>query len=200
MNNTEWKETVVLVDAEYVDRVAFDLTVNFERMLGRRIPQADTARWLECVALDGGLRPQPTDVSLQTAIQVVLIYGREQQKMANFQPGDFDALDGKAFGSGLGEFLLSCVKVEEMVSKEDLYMDSLRVLANAKEVKRLLVVADMEQAAGRVKDALRDADPEKHITLLTMDPTAAGGVRQELLGYSLMAALGIRGEEINSKL
>ena len=200
MNNTEWKETVVLVDAEYVDRVVFDLTVNFERMLGRRIPQADTARWLECVALDGGLRPQPTDVSLQTAIQVVLIYGREQQKMANFQPGDFDALDGKAFGSGLGEFLLSCVKVEEMVSKEDLYMDSLRVLANAKEVKRLLVVADMEQAAGRVKDALRDADPEKHITLLTMDPTAAGGVRQELLGYSLMAALGIRGEEINSKL
>ena len=200
MNNTEWKETVVLVDAEYVDRVAFDLTVNFERMLGRRIPQADTARWLECVALDGGLRPQPTDVSQQTAIQVVLIYGREQQKMANFQPGDFDALDGKAFGSGLGEFLLSCVKVEEMVSKEDLYMDSLRVLANAKEVKRLLVVADMEQAAGRVKDALRGADPEKHITLLTMDPTAAGGVRQELLGYSLMAALGIRGEEINSKL
>jgi hypothetical protein len=200
MNNTEWKETVVLVDAEYVDHVAFDLTVNFERMLGRRIPQADTARWLECVALDGGLRPQPTDVSLQTAIQVVLIYGREQQKMANFQPGDFDALDGKAFGSGLSEFLLSCVKVEEMVSKEDLYMDSLRVLANAKEVKRLLVVADMEQAAGRVKDALRDADPEKHITLLTMDPTAAGGFRQELLGYSLMAALGIRGEEINSKL
>jgi hypothetical protein len=200
MNNTEWKETVVLVDAEYVDRVAFDLTVNFERMLGRRIPQADTARWLECVALDGGLRPQPADTSLQPAIQVVLIYGREQQKMANFQPGDFDALDGKAFGSGLGEFLLSCVKVEEMVSKEDLYMDSLRVLANAKEVKRLLVVADMEQAAGRVKDALRDADPEKHITLLTMDPTAAGGFRQELLGYSLMAALGIRGEEINSKL
>ena len=200
MNNTEWKETVVLVDAEYVDRVVFDLTVNFERMLGRRIPQADTARWLECVALDGGLRPQPTDVSQQTAIQVVLIYGREQQKMANFQPGGFDALDGKAFGSGLGEFLLSCVKVEEMVSKEDLYMDSLRVLANAKEVKRLLVVADMEQAAGRVKDALRGADPEKHITLLTMDPTAAGGFRQELLGYSLMAALGIRGEEINSKL
>jgi hypothetical protein len=51
-----------------------------------------------------------------------------------------------------------------------------------------------------VKDALRGADPEKHITLLTMAPTAAGGFRQELLGYSLMAALGIRGEEINSKL
>ena len=57
MNNTKWSEIVILVDAEYVDKVAFDLIVNFERMLGRRIPQADMAQWLECIALDGGLRP-----------------------------------------------------------------------------------------------------------------------------------------------
>ena len=28
----------LLVDADYVERVAFDLIVNFERMLGRRNP------------------------------------------------------------------------------------------------------------------------------------------------------------------
>ena len=47
---------VILIDAEYLDRVAFDLTVNFETMLGRRLPKADRARWLDCIALDGGLR------------------------------------------------------------------------------------------------------------------------------------------------
>ena len=57
MNETKWKETVILVDADYVDKVAFDLTVNFERMIGRRIPQADMAQWLEYVALDGGIKP-----------------------------------------------------------------------------------------------------------------------------------------------
>ena len=45
MNDTKWKEHVILVDADYVDRVAFDLTVNFERMIGRRIPQADFAKF-----------------------------------------------------------------------------------------------------------------------------------------------------------
>ena len=74
MNNTKWSETVILVDTEYVDKVAFDLTVNFERMLGRRIPQADIAQWLEYIALDGGLRPQPSDISSQTSIQVVLLH------------------------------------------------------------------------------------------------------------------------------
>ena len=56
MNNnlqeTKWSENVILVDADYVDKVAFDLIVNFERMIGRRIPKADFARWIDCVALD----------------------------------------------------------------------------------------------------------------------------------------------------
>lgn len=54
LNRAEWKENVILVDADYVDKVVFNLIVNFERMIGRRIPQADMAKWLECVALDGG--------------------------------------------------------------------------------------------------------------------------------------------------
>ena len=54
MNEMEWSENVILADADYVDRVAFNLIVNFERMIGRRIPQADMARWLDCVALDSG--------------------------------------------------------------------------------------------------------------------------------------------------
>ena len=56
MNKEKWSENVIIVDADYVDKVVFDLTVNFERMLGRRVPKADMARWVECVALDGGLR------------------------------------------------------------------------------------------------------------------------------------------------
>ena len=44
MNKEKWSENVIIVDADYVDRVAFDLTVNFERMLGRRVPKADMAR------------------------------------------------------------------------------------------------------------------------------------------------------------
>ena len=40
-------KNVILVDADYVDKVVFELTVNFERMIGRRIPQADMARWID---------------------------------------------------------------------------------------------------------------------------------------------------------
>ena len=74
---------MILVDADYADKVAFDLIVNFERMIGRRIPKADMARWLECVALDGGLREG------QHETQVVLIHGKGKTRMENFTPGEY---------------------------------------------------------------------------------------------------------------
>ena len=196
MNRDKWCENVILVDADYVDKVAFDLIVNFERMLGRRIPQGDMARWLECVALDGGLRPQTSDLSLQTSIQVVLLH--KQAQMQNFQPGIFADLDGKAFTGPLGEFMVSCVQVEDMVTMDDLFIDSMQVISNAAEVRRLIVVPNAEQIYNKVREGLRHADDEKRITVLAMQPMEGGNFRQEILGYSLMAALGIRGEELNS--
>ena len=196
MNNTKWSEIVILVDAEYVDKVAFDLIVNFERMLGRRIPQADMAQWLECIALDGGLRPTANSQKPTATCQVVLIHDRNRQQMDNFQPGKFADLDGKAFSGQLGEFLISCVQVEEMVTKDDLYVDSLQIIANAAEVKRLMVVADSDRIYNKVREALRKADPDKHITVFAMQPMTSGNFRQEILGYSLMAALGIKSAEL----
>ena len=170
MKEQEWSENVILVDADYVDKVVFDLTVNFERMIGRQIPKADMAQWLH-----------------------------KHQQMENFVPGAFDELDGKAFAGPLGEFLISCVKVEDLTTMDDLFVDSMQVISNAAEVKRLIVVPDAEHIYNKVREGLRHADHEKRITVLTMQPMQGGNFKQEILGYSLMAALGIRGDEINSK-
>ena len=191
MKSEKWTENVILVDADYVDKVAFDLIVNFERMLGRRIPQTDMAQWLECVALDGGLRPVDDG---ERRVQVVLLH--KSQQMKNFNPGSFAELDGKAFNGRLGEFLISCVPVEDLVTMDDLFIDSMQIIANAEEVKRLMVVPDAEHIYNKVREGLRHADPDKHITVLAMQPMPNGSFRQEILGYSLMAALGIRSEEL----
>ena len=191
MKETKWSKNVILVDADYVDKVAFDLIVNFERMIGRQIPQADMAQWLECVALDGGLRGGDNE------IQVVLLHDKKQ--MANFLPGAFEELDGKAFNGQLGEFLISCIKVEEMVTMDDLFIDSMQIIANAAEVSRLIVVPDAERIYNKVREGLKDVDPDKHTTVLSMQPMLGGQFRHEILGYSLMAALGIHSEEINCK-
>ncbi len=191
MEKTSWSETVVLVDADFLDRVAFDLIVNFERMIGRRIPPGDLCHWLDCIALDGGLRPGAN------VVQAVFLHAKEKAAFANMKPADFASeLDGKAFSDQLGEFTLLSFPVEEVVSAEDFFVQSLEALIEAEEVKRLLVVADMAACGERVKRSCGEAKG-KEITLFTMEPTPGRGFAQEILGYSLMSALGIRADELH---
>ena len=178
MNNnlqeqTKWSENVILVDADYVDKVAFSLIVNFERMIGRRIPQADFAKWIDCIALDGGIREGEHET------QVVLVHQKNKTQMENFTPGHYtEELDGKAFKDHLGEFII-----------------------NAYPVKRIMVIPNAEEAHiyNKVRETLNHLDDDdKRITVFAMQPMPGGNFRQEILGYSLMAALGIRADEIKT--
>ena len=195
MNTDKWSENVILVDADYVDKVAFDLTVNFERMIGRRIPQADMARWIDCVALDGGMREKTGG----NETQVILIHDKATTSMNYFTPGEYDSqLNGVAFKDQLGEFVLSAYPVEPMTTKEDFFMDVLQTVGQQKEVRRLMVVAD--DNINNIRETLnRIGDDDRHTTVYTMQPLPGGQFRQEILGYSLMAALGIRADEIDNK-
>ena len=83
-NNIKWSENVIIADADYIDRVAFDLIVNFERMINRRIQPADMAQWAVCIALDGGLREGEHET------QVVLIHDKQSMAMKNFRPANYE--------------------------------------------------------------------------------------------------------------
>lgn len=199
MNNSiqdiRWSENVILVDADYVDKVAFNLIVNFERMLGRRIPQADIARWIDCIALDGGVREGDHET------QVVLLHSAEKQMMENFNPGIFADLSGKAFKDNLGEFLVNAYPTEDIVSSDQQFCDMLQLVCSQKDVKRVIVIPNSEQEYiyNKVRVTLKQVDDEKRITLLAMQPMPNWNFRQVILGYSLLSALGISSDEIKSK-
>ena len=195
-NNIKWSENVIIADADYIDKVAFDLIVNFERMINRRIQPADMAQWIVCIALDGGLREGEHET------QVVLIHDKQTMAMKNFRPSHFEKdLNAQAFKDNkLGEFVISSYPTEDkVVGKDDFLVDVARTICNAKEVERVMIIPNSE--AGDVYAQLRNMlrkvdDEEKRITLFAMQPLPGGNFRQEILGYSLMKALGISAEEI----
>ena len=196
MNETKWTENVIVVDADYADRVTFDLTVNFERMLERRVPQADMARWMECLALDGGLRPG------NNSVHAILIHDRDQQAMRCFCPGNYATeLNGQAFSGQLGEFTFSSITTEGLATKTSLFTDTTELLCQQPEVKRLMVVPGDDMLA-EVQHVLarQNGNSNRHTTLFAMQPHASRTYFSEQLGYSLMAALGISGKEIDGKI
>ena len=175
--------------------MAFDLTVNFERMLGRRIHAADISQWAVCVALDGGLRPGEHET------QLVLVHNRDSKKMDNFKPSDYETeLNAQAFkDEQLGEFLVTSLPVEDMVTKNQFIVELLQAVLAQEPVKRIMVIpnADTPELYDELRHVLKNLDDEqKRVTLFAMQPMMGGNFRQEILGYSLLSALGIRADEI----
>ena len=212
--NGQWDcQNVIIADADYIDHVAFNLIVNFERMLMRQIPSADIARWIDCIALDGGIRPVgqegsegemgtlPTQGGPGWVSQVVLIHGKEQTHLENFIPADYsEELNGKAFKDQLGEFVISALPIEPQTTREDFFLDILATVCQQPSVQRIMVIPNAEEGPlyNDIRNLLRQVDDSKRITLFAMQPMPGGNFRQEILGYSLMNALGIHAEDLSS--
>ncbi len=192
--NVQWSSTVIIADADFMDKVAFDLIVNFERMIGRRIPKGDMSQWAVCAALDGGLRPGKHQT------QVVLIHDRNNTQIDNFAPSTYATeLNGQAFNDEqMGEFSFADVATGEFASNGATMLDILRNLLQHSEVKRIVIAPDDadDDTMMTLRTVLRSADDDKRITMLAMQPMTGFDCRQEILGYSIMKALGIKSEEI----
>lgn len=198
--NIKWSENIIIVDGDYIDHVAFDLIVNFERMLNRRIPAADFSQWVVNIALDGRLKPGNHET------QVVLLHDKQNPKLENFVPADYlKELNGQAFkDSQLGEFIINAIATDdEVAEKDNVLLDLLKTVLSHEEVKRIMLVPNAEdsQLISTLRSTLRDADDElKHITLFAMQPLEGGNFKQQILGYSLLNAMGISASEIESKI
>ena len=196
-HNVRLSENIILADADYIDYVAFQLSVQFERMLGRRIAKADLSQWAVDIALDGGLRAD----GKAHETQLVLVHEKQHPKLSNFTPSIFETeLNGQAFNDkALGEFLVNAYAVGDVVSKDDYMLDTVSMVLGHDEVKRLMIIPNGEQGTiyEELAAALRNVPEDKHITIFAMQPMAGGNFRQEILGYSLMNALGIKAGEIH---
>lgn len=191
-------ENIIIADADYVDSVAFNLIVNFERMIGRAVPKADLSQWAVCVALDGGVREGKNDT------QIVLAHEKKNTSLDNFKPSDYEKdLNSKAFNDDkLGEFTFTSVEVGDVVNKDEYIENVLKTVLQHEEVKKVMIIPDTENSdiCSRIRSLLRNVDDDnKRITMFAMQPIEGGNFRQEILGYSLMNALGIRADEINGK-
>ncbi len=197
--NIKMSENVIIVDADYIDDVAFNLTLNFERMLNRRIPAADFSQWIVNIALDGRMKPGNHET------QVVVLHDKGKRQLDNYVPSSLgQELDKQAFkDETLGEFIINTIATGGKVTeKDEVMLDFLKIVLSHKEVSRIMIVPNAEDGNiyNLLRNALRDVDDEeKHVTLFAMQPMEGGNFKQQILGYSIMNAMGITADEIEKK-
>lgn len=189
MEQTQFKENVILVDADYADEVAGGLREYFAKRLSRDVPRADMADWLVCAALDGGV---PAG---NGGVQCFFIHRPKTQTLKSFTPGDLSKeLDGVAFkDESMGEFLLACLP-DRSPAEEDFFCECVKALLGSNEVKRLILMPDLIRSGEDLTRLMAEEKTDKQVTLLSMTPQE--GFNHVMPGFSLLHAMGVKSEEI----
>ena len=191
-NELKFAEKVILIDASYINKVTADLSKHFGQMIGRELPKADLPIFLECVAMDAAIQPG------ENVLQVLLVYDKEHAKMDAFNPSDLKKeLNDVAFKSQLGEFQLNTFEPSGMADREAFFLESVKLVADAKEVKHLVIVPSEMEYGDKIPEILEKVDGKESIHVLGMNPLAPSkAFSWEMMGYAVLQALGVRSDEI----
>lgn len=191
-NELKFAEKVILIDASYINKVTGDLNQHFGQMIGRELPKADLPIFLECVAMDAAIQPG------ENVLQVLLVYDKELTKMDAFNPSDLKKeLNDVAFKSQLGEFQLNTFEPSGMADREAFFLEAVKLVADAKEVKHLVIVPSETEYGDKIPEILEKVDGKESIHVLGMNPLAPSkAFSWEMMGYAVLQALGIRSDEI----
>ncbi|WP_448781271.1 DUF6621 family protein [Bacteroides congonensis] len=184
-------ETVVLIDAAFLNFVITDMKGYFEKTLRRSLQEIDLSILTTYLTLDAGITEGKNEV------QFLFVYDKDSERLVYCQPSDLEKeLNGVAFQSPYGEYSFASVSSEGMVTREDLFLDLLSIVADSADVKRMIVVSFNEEYGKRVTDALNEIKGKEVIQFRMNEPDTPLAYKWDMLAFPVMQALGIRADEL----
>lgn len=184
-------ETVVLIDAAFLNFVITDIKGYFEETLHRSLQEIDLSILTTYLTLDAGITEGKNEV------QFLFVYDKESSHLQHCQPSDLqEELNGVAFQSPYGEYSFASVPSEGMVSREDLFLDLLSIVSDSADVKRMIVISFNEEYGKKVIDVLHEVKGKEIIQFRMNEPEVPLAYKWDMLAFPVMQALGIKAEEL----
>lgn len=184
--------TIILIDAAYLNFMLINLKDFLEHQLGRKMDKTSMADLITYIAQDAEIDEAGKE------IQVVFISDDSKFKFSHISPSRLkEELDGVAFKSSIGEFLFSSVFSEDIVSREELFLDVLSIALDSKDVKKLIVLSFDDEYGGDVMKKLNHEDVKQDIIQFRMrQPETKVKFKWDMLVFPLMKAFGVSSDEI----
>lgn len=190
--NIKFTDTLLLIDVAFIENVASDFRRHFSSILSRELPKADLALFLECLYLEADVKSE------ENSIQVIFIYDSENDELKSFNPSSLkNEIENMAFKSNLGEFSLFCFQPSDMVTRDELFKESMKVVLDSADVKNAIIIPSEEISDEELSNVVSKVDGKDNITLFGMNTvTLPSNAKWETMGYALMKSLGIRADEL----
>lgn len=183
-------ETVILIDAAFLNKETTGMKRFFEKMLKRTLPIMDLSDWSLYLLQDSAFKGS------QPEIQFIVVYDEDSRLLQNFVPSDLkDELDGKGFRY-ISEYYFTCVPTEGLASREDVFIELLSIVSESEKVKNIAVIPFYEEYGEAVDEILKDATDKDIIQFSIEELSQKATHRWDNLGFSIMRAYGVSPQEL----
>lgn len=187
----ELPETVVVIDAAFLNLVITDVKNHFEKVLNRPLQEIDLSLLTTYLALESGITEGDNDV------QILFVYDKESTRLVHCQPSDMvNELNGIAFKSIYGEYSFATVTSEGMVSRADLFLDLLTIVSDSADVKKMIVLSFNEEYGKKATEALCKVKGKEIFQFRMNEPETPVNYKWDILAYAIMRSLGINANEL----
>lgn len=184
-------ETVVLIDAAFLNFVILDMKKFFEMNLQRSFQEIDLSMLTMYLTLDAGV------VEGKNEVQFLFVYDKDSTMLQHCQPSNLNTeLNGVAFQSPYGEYSFASVPSEGMVSREDLFLDMLSIISDSADVKKMIVISFNEEYGDEVTMVLNEVKEKEVIQFRMNEPETPVEYEWVILAFPIMQALGIKADEL----
>ncbi|MDD3037366.1 DUF6621 family protein [Bacteroides sp.] len=184
-------ETVVLIDAAFLNFVIMDMKGYFEKTLQRSLQEIDLSMLTTYFTLDAGI------VEGKNEVQFLFVYDKDSAMLQHCQPSNLkNELNGVAFQSPYGEYSFASVPSEGMVSRENLFLDLLSIISDSTDVKKMIVISFNEEYGDKVTMALNEIKQKEVIQFRMNEPETPVEYEWDMLAFPIMQALGIKADEL----
>ena len=173
-------ETVVLIDAAFLNFVITDIKGYFEETLHRSLQEID----LSMLTIYIITADKDTTILLFIHFSIFIFFHHRLR------------LHKQAYQSPYGEYSFASVPSEGMVSREDLFLDLLSIVSDSADVKRMIVISFNEEYGKKVTDALHEVKGKEVIQFRMNEPELPVDYKWDMLAFPVMQALGIKAEEL----
>lgn len=187
----DFSETVILIDSAQINKITSAKRV-FEQMTNRPLKDVDIDAMLEYFALDGGVRAGDNEV------QVIFIYDNDNKSLINCKPSDLEKnLNEVGYRSNLGEFLITSFSTGDVAVRQELYIETVKMLFESERAQRLILIPFMDEYKADIVSICEENKGKKEVTVLQVsDSDRSDAYKSEILLFPIMQAMGIEGNEI----
>lgn len=187
----DFSETVILIDSAQINKITSAKRV-FEQMTNRPLKDVDIDAMLEYFALDGGVRAGDNEV------QVIFIYDNDNKSLINCKPSDLEKnLNEVGYRSNLGEFLITSFSTGDVAVRQELYIETVKMLFESERAQRLILIPFMDEYKADIISICEENKGKKEVTVLQVsDSDRSDAYKSEILLFPIMQAMGIEGNEI----